>query len=266
MNRLLFSIAAALALPGAAIAKKASVDPAAFSGAAGWTVIPGSTRITSTAAGPGGFFAEQAVRYVRTGIFENEVISGGSIAKETIRAGAPAYAVEMIGYGVGWCTPGGEARDLGARLASTNKERCIFNDAKEGPFRTQGYDGKSPFAASLMTGMYEVRTPVRIKEQPVDFGRKLSIRVSVAKIAKAQLRLRYWLHDGANSTMLVEQKLKSTAAGDFELPLWGGLLRLKPASDGVRIEPIQPPKDELSPHAVLRGARSFSPSIQIIFI
>jgi hypothetical protein len=254
----LVAAATAIVAAGAASAQEPLLEPAQFSGPAGWAVVPGTTRVTAREAVIGETLAEQQVRYLRTGRFSEDVVTGRSIATDTIARDQPAYAVELHDHGVGWCTPGGDARDLGARLASTNKERCIFSDPDHGPIRTQGYDGKSPFAAVLMTGKYVVRSRVRISEQPIDFGRKFTLRAILAKAGSKQLRIDYWFDDGANRTFLFAQRLKPGADGGFDLPLWQGKVRLRPAGPRFGVETIEPPADILSEQPELRGVRYFS--------
>lgn len=237
-----------------------------FAGASGWAVTPGTTRVIADSVGIGQDFAEQQVRYVRTGVFTDDVVSGGSLAKQVIPAGSPAYAVTMAGFGVGWCSPGADLRDLGARLASKNKEQCIFANGEGGMFRTQGYDGKSPFAASAMTGMYRVISPVRITEKAVDFGRPFRIVATLAKFGPKELRIDYWFDDGSNRTRLVSHKVKPAADGSFELPQWGGRLRLRPSGAQMAVETLVPVQDRLSDVPELRGHRLFSPTINIIII
>lgn len=252
--------------PASAAEAQPMLDRPMFSGPAGWTVVPATTRVISSELVVGQDFAEQQVRHVRTGQFVEEVVSGGALAKQFIPAGSPAYAVAMAGYGVGWCTPGADKRDLGARLASANKERCIFQDDAGSLFRTQGYDGKSPFAASAMTGQYRVNSKVSITERPIDFGRRFRVVATLAKFSPKQLRIDYWFDDGANRTRLISQKVRPAADGSFALPLWGGQLRFHAAGKTLRVETIKPVRDALSDVPELRGDRIFSPTINVIFI
>lgn len=242
------------------------VETNIFAGAAGWKVITGSTRLIAAEVKPGDVLGEQGVRYLRTGRFRGEVVSGGALAKERIPAGSPAYAVRLDGFGTGWCTPGGDERDLGARLASRNKERCIFVSPSGGMIRTQGYDGKSPFAASAMTGQYGVITPVQVDEQPVDFGRNFRIVATLGKLTAREARIDYWFDDGANRTRLVVHRLKPGADGHFLLPLWGGRLRLERSGTGLRGVMIAPPRDVLDRQPELRGDRIMAPTVRIIWI
>jgi hypothetical protein len=242
------------------------MDQPMFSGAAGWRVVPESTRIMALELVAGQDFAEQLVHHVRTGKFVEDVVSGGSLAKQVIPAGSPAYAVAMAGYGVGWCAPGADKRDLGARLSSANKERCIFQGEDGRLFRTQGYDGKSPFAASAMTGQYAVKSVVRIVEQPVDFGHQFRVVAALAKFSPKQVQIDYWFDDGSNRTRLLAQKVRPAADGSFSIPLWGGQLRMRVKGKSLSVETLKPVQNILSDIPELRGSRIFSPTINVIFI
>ena len=235
----------ALSLGAAACATKPA--PPLFQGSSGWNALPNTTKLVAKTAEPGELIAEREIKFRRTGTLKTDVKNMLGIVK--MKAGSPVYAVSYAGQGknysaLAWCAPAGSKNNVGSFLTGENDVECLMFDKMTGrAVRTDGAGGSRFFARTMKPTSTSIAVP-EIEEGPVDFGRRLTLRLSVDSLTGKTMDGIEMFHDGEDQTLLKRTNLKWDENGVANWMTWGGQLRLTRTGPEdnyqVSIEQIRP--------------------------
>jgi hypothetical protein len=265
------SLAAGLALACAGLVAGAvaardlpeGTDLSVYSGDAGWKVVPGTTRLVADRVAAGEVVAEQSVAYLRTGVLRETVryAAGAEVAK-----GTPVYAVWLREAGTGWCAPGVLGPSGAVVSAKRKPENCFFRDPDDStPFYTKSHKGKSAFHAPMTTGRYFVKSPVLVDETEGGFDHPMKLTLRLAQAKGTQLAYEVVFTDSFGASRIFEDKAEPGSDGTWAITLWGGRLAVRREGGGFAVTEASPLRDELGADERLRGSRTITSGIYMIW-
>ena len=203
--------------------------PPLFQGSSGWKTLPNTTKLVGEDVDDGELIAERGIEMIRTGTLKTDVKNMLGIVK--MKAGSPVYAVSYAGghsvYGsLAWCAPSVGEKDVATFLTGENDVECLmFNNKMGRAVRTDG-NGSSRFFASSMTPTSTSIAIPDIEEGPVDFGRRLTLRLNATSLTGKTLEAVEMFHDGEDQTVLNQRRLSFDENDSVLWYVWGGQLKL----------------------------------------
>jgi len=255
MIRSIFLLCAAFTISACATTVRTPA-PDLFKGASGWKTVEGTTKLLAMAVGEGDVIAEREIKMLRTGTLLEDVKSQFGVVK--MKSGSPVYAVSY-GQSLGtynfsqlaWCSPAPAKSNLTTFLTGQNDVECLQYVPKGGKAKIMDGGGKSKFFSRSMstnTSSSVVALP-KIREEAVDFGRRLTLQLRVESIDGKRLNPGIYLHDGEDSVLIsgLGQSKDYDDEGGYTWPVWGGKLRLMrtevSGEDRLSVEQLSPFRD-----------------------
>lgn len=246
MLRYIFVVSAALSLTACAT----KPAPALFQGNSGWKTLPNTTKLVAVEADSGEMIAEREIQFVRTGILKTDVKNMLGIVK--MKAGSPVYAASYGGLprsfsSLAWCAPSTSNKNVGSFLTGEDDVECLMYNGLTGrAVRTDG-NGTSRFFARSMTPTSTSISIPEIEEGPVDFNRRLTLRLSAASLTGKTVEAIENFHDGEGQTILKQSQLKFEDNNSVLWSVWGGQLKLTrigtEESPRLKVEQVRPFRD-----------------------
>ena len=259
LNRVTVILTASL-LPACATSAPLPAPSALFQGQASIKSVEGGT-----SAKPSGrynkddVFAEREVIYSRMGrLTEDAVYKGATLLvpwERTIPAGTEVYAFPYrttYGYNslssgrsqLGWCAPGKNKSWFAG--ADSNIPICMFwFDGKQAKY-IEGLGNQSAYyAPRLNANMTLYGSIPQVKEDEVDIGHKLFMRLKFREVDKKDFDIRMTFYDGEKEVFMRSFEAKKKEDGTATLNVWGGEFKISevdPDNENVAyIEVIKEP-------------------------
>lgn len=225
MRRLLVIISLSLGLTACAT----TPAPPLFQGSSGWKTLPNTTKLIATKVASREMIAEREIEFIRTGTLKTDVKNMLGVVK--MKAGSPVYAASYGGQpqtfsSLAWCAPSVGGKDVGSFLTGENDVECLMYNSLTGrAVRTDGNSTSRFFARSMTPTSTSIAIP-EIEEGPVDFGRRLTLRLSASSLTGKTLDAIEMFHDGEDQTILRQRRLTFDENETVAWAVWGGELRL----------------------------------------
>lgn len=203
--------------------------PPLFQGGAGWKTLPNTTKLVANDIEAGELIAEREIEFVRTGILKTDVKNMLGIVK--MKAGSPVYAVSYGGVpktfsNLAWCAPATKSKGLMTTFTGENDVECLMYNGLTGrAVRTDGNSTSRFFARSMTPTSTSIEIP-EIEEGPVDFDRRLTLRLTAGSLSGKTLEAIQNFHDGEDQTVLRQTRLKFGEDNSVMWSVWGGQLKL----------------------------------------
>jgi len=241
-----------------------SAPSALFQGQASINSVEGGT-----SAKPSGqfskndVFAEREVIYSRMGrLTEDAVYKGATLLvpwERTIPAGTEVYAFpyrttygySSVGTGraqLGWCAPGKNKSWFAG--SDSNIPICMFwFDGKQAKY-IEGLGNQSAYyAPRLNANMTLYGTIPNIKEDEIDIGRKLFMRLKFGEVDKKDFDIKMSFFDGEKDVFMRSFEAKKKEDGSATLTMWGGefkITEIDPDNENIaNIEVIKEPTGDV---------------------
>lgn len=253
-------ILGATILTACATAKPLPAPSALFQGQAGMVSVEGGT--TSKPSGQfrkNDIIAEREIIYSRMGrLTEDAVYKGATLLvpwERRIPAGTEVYAFpyrtsygyNSVGSGrsqLGWCAPGKNKSWFAG--ADSNIPICMFWFDGEKAKYIEGLGNQSAYyAPRLNANMTLHGTIPKIKEDDIDLGRKLYMRLKFKEVDKKDFDIEMSFFDGEKDVFMRRMEAKKKEDGTATLFMWGGEFKISEVDadneDIANIEVIKEP-------------------------